>query len=164
MKYLQGLLIFTFIFSYSLTAQENSQIPDLQKLDAYFDQTARDWGIPGMSVGIVYNGELVFAKGYGLMEVGKQEKPDENTLYAIASNSKAFTTALIATLVQEGKLDWEDKVTDYLPYFELFDPWISNEVRIKDLLCHRVGLGTFSGDVIWYKSDLSSEEICSGKS
>jgi CubicO group peptidase (beta-lactamase class C family) len=62
-------------------------------------------------------------------------------------------------LVQEGKLNWDDKVQKYLPYFELYDPFVSRETTIKDLLCHRVGLGTFSGDVIWYKSDLTSEEI-----
>ncbi len=85
--------------------------------------------------------------------------PDENTLYAIASNSKAFTTAAIAQLVDEGKLGWDDKVRSYLPYFELYDPWISNEVTVRDLLCHRVGLRTFSGDLIWYRTDLSPEEI-----
>ncbi len=80
-------------------------------------------------------------------------------MYAIASNSKAFTTAIIGMLIQEGKLNWNDKVKKYLPYFELYDPWVSNEITIRDILSHRVGLGTFSGDVIWYKSDLTSEEI-----
>jgi CubicO group peptidase (beta-lactamase class C family) len=93
------------------------------------------------------------------MEAGKSTVPDGNTLYAIASNTKAFTTAMIAMLVQEGKINWDDKVKKYLPYFELYDPWVSDETTIRDLLCHRVGLGTFSGDVIWYKSDLTSEEI-----
>jgi CubicO group peptidase (beta-lactamase class C family) len=73
--------------------------------------------------------------------------------------SKAFTTAIIGMLVQEGKLDWNDRVKKYLPYFELYDPWVSHAVTVRDLLCHRVGLGTFSGDVIWYKSDLTAEEI-----
>ncbi len=149
--------LFILLIGASIFVQ--SQNADLQKLDTYFEKAAKDWGIPGMSVGIVKNGEIVFSKGYGVLEVGKPEKPDGNTLYAIASNSKAFTSAIIAMLVQEGKLNWDDKVQKYLPYFELYDPFVSRETTIKDLLCHRVGLGTFSGDVIWYKSDLTSEEI-----
>lgn len=150
--------IFTLLFVIS-TSLLFAQNVDLQKLDAYFDKTAKDWEIPGMSVGIVKDGKIVFSKGYGVLEVGKPAKPDGNTLYAIASNSKAFTSALIAMLVQEGKLNWDDKVQKYLPWFELYDPLVSRETTIKDLLCHRVGLGTFSGDFIWYKSDLTSEEI-----
>jgi CubicO group peptidase (beta-lactamase class C family) len=132
---------------------------NLNHLDNYYQQVVKDWEIPGMTVGIVKDGQLIFSKGYGVKEEGKTEKPDANSLYAIASNSKAFTTAMIAMLVQEGKLSWTDKVVDILPYFELYDPYISQLVTIEDLLCHRVGLGTFSGDFIWYKSDLTAEEI-----
>jgi CubicO group peptidase (beta-lactamase class C family) len=152
-------IIFLFIVFLSVEITVQSQNIDFEKLDAYFEKAAIDWGIPGMSVGIVKNGEIVFSNGYGVLEIGKPVKPDGNTLYAIASNSKAFTSAIIAMLVQEGKLNWDDKVQKYLPYFELYDPFVSRETTIKDLLCHRVGLGTFSGDVIWYKSDLTSEEI-----
>lgn len=147
--------LFLLVCSSFLFAQE----VDLEKLDAYFEKTTKEWGIPGMSVGIVKDGEIVFSKGYGLMEVGKTEKPDGNSLYAIASNTKAFTSAMIAMLVQEGKIKWDDKVQKHLPYFELYNQYVSSETTIKDLLCHRVGLGTFSGDVMWYKSDLTSEEI-----
>jgi len=132
---------------------------DLKKLDAYYEKALKDWGVPGMSLAIVKDGKMIFAKGYGVNETGKPEKPDENTLYAIASNSKSFTSAIIAQLVQEGKLSWEDKVKTHLPYFELYDPWVSSECNIRDLLSHRVGLGTFSGDMIWYRSTLSGEEI-----
>ena len=149
------LILPFLLISLTLVAQN----VDLEKLDSYIEKTAKEWGIPGMSVGIVQDGEIVFSKGYGVLEVSKTEKPDGNTLYAIASNTKAFTSATIAMLVQEGKLNWEDKVQKHLPYFELFSPFISQETTIRDLLCHRVGLGTFSGDVIWYKSDLTSEEI-----
>ncbi|AHM60745.1 beta-lactamase [Flammeovirgaceae bacterium 311] len=143
----------------SLHAQSKPVKVDLKKLDKYFEQVVRDWEIPGMTVGIVQDGQLIFSKGYGVKEAGKAESPDANTLYAIASNSKAFTSAIIAMLVQEGKLSWNDKVQQYLPYFELYDPYISQQVTIRDLLSHRVGLGTFSGDLIWYKSGLSAEEI-----
>lgn len=126
---------------------------DLRALDQYFAKMVENWEVPAASIGIVKDGELVFTGNYGVLEVDKNEKPDENTLYAIASNSKAFTSAIIGMLVQEGKLDWNDRVQEYLPYFEVYDSWVSEHVTIRDLLSHRVGLGTFSGDNIWYKSE-----------
>lgn len=132
---------------------------DLKKLDAYYAKALKDWDVPGMSIAIVKDGKIVFSKGYGVKEQGKPDAPDENTLYAIASNTKAFTAAIIAQLVEEGKLGWNDKVKKYLPYFELYDPYVSAETTIRDLLCHRVGLGTFSGDLIWYRSTLDAEGI-----
>ena len=152
-------LILSFLLFAGISICVNSQNVDFKKLDAYFEKAAIDWDIPGMSVGIVKDGKIVFSKGYGFIEVGKPEKPDGNTLYAIASNSKAFTTAIIAMITQEGKLNWDDKVQKYIPDFELYDSFVSRETTVKDLLCHRVGLGTFSGDVIGDKSDLNSEEI-----
>lgn len=153
------LLFGLFVFvTYSLSSQHVSKT-DLNDLDKYYKEVAADWNVPGFAIAIVKDGEIVFSKGYGLKEEGKNNIPDGNTLYAIASNSKAFTSALVAMLVQEGKLDWNDKVVDYLPYFELYDSWVSKEMTIRDLLSHRCGLGTFSGDVIWYKSDLTSKEI-----
>lgn len=157
MKNLFHALVFALI-SISLSGQSSS-LPDLNKLSAYYEQAVKDWNVPSMVVGIVKDEKLIFSKGYGTKEVGTDRTPDEHTLYAIASNTKAFTSAIIATLVQEGKLGWNDKVKDYLPYFELYDTYVSQEVTIRDLLCHRVGLGTFSGDVLWYKSNLNSEEI-----
>ena len=158
MKRLFHLTAFILIFVATLSGQTQTEI-NFSDFDAYYAEMVKEWDVPGVSIGIVKDGKLVFTGNYGAMEVGKEGKPDANTLYAIASNSKAFTSAIIGMLVQEGKLDWNDKVKSYLPYFELYDPWVSNEVTVRDLLSHRVGLGTFSGDIIWYKSDLSSEEI-----
>ncbi|MCA0931807.1 serine hydrolase [Lutimonas saemankumensis] len=152
-------LILLFIFAgQSLFAQEQSDV-DLKALDAYFAQMVKDWELPSASIGIVKDGNLVFTGNYGVKEIGKKEMPDENTLYAVASNSKAFTSAILGMLVQEGKLKWDDKVRDYLPYFAVYDDWVSEHVTVQDLLSHRVGLGTFSGDNIWYKSNRSAEEI-----
>lgn len=153
------IILLTLSFGLFTSQIGYSQEVDLKALDAYFDKITSDWDVPSMSIGIVKDGELVFAKGYGVKEVGKRGKPDKSTLYAIASNSKAFTSAIIAQLVEEGKLGWNDKVRDHLPYFELYDPWVSAHATIRDILSHRVGLGTFSGDVIWYKADLTAEEI-----
>jgi CubicO group peptidase (beta-lactamase class C family) len=117
------------------------------------------YNVPGMSVGIIYNGEVVLSEGFGVLEEGKPDKADKNTLYSIASNTKAFIAASIATLVMEGRLNWDDRVQTYLPYFELYDPCVSEMMTIRDLLCHRSGLGTFSGDVIWYRSNYTAEEV-----
>ena len=154
-----SILIIGFILVASCLFGQAETKVDLKQLDRYYEKMVEDWDIPSVAIGIVKDGKLVFTGNYGTLEEGKVGRPDEHTLYAIASNSKAFTSALIGMLVQEGKLDWNDKVKKYLPYFELFDPWISNEVTIRDLLSHRVGLGTFSGDIIWLKSELTSEEI-----
>jgi CubicO group peptidase (beta-lactamase class C family) len=136
-----------------------AQKVDYKKLDSYISKTQQDWNIPGLSVAIVKDGNIVFEKGYGTININENKKPDEHTLYAIASNTKAFTAAILAQLVEEGKVNWKDKVQDHLPYFEVYDPAVSRMVTVEDLLSHNVGLGTFSGDVIWYKSELTTEEI-----
>ncbi len=143
----------------ALTTARGQESFDASAMDQYFQDMVTAWEVPSATIGIVKDGRTIFSGQYGVKEVGKPEAPDENTLYAIASNSKAFTSALIGMLVEDGKLGWNDKVKEHLPYFELYDPWVSQAVTVRDLLCHRVGLGTFSGDVIWYKSDLTSEEI-----
>lgn len=130
-----------------------------RKLDDYFRKSMPAWETPGLSIAVVKDGQIIFSKGYGTLEMGKTAEPDGNTLYAIASNTKAFTATMMAMLVEEGEAGWDDKVKDYLPWFELYDPWVSREMTLRDLLCHRSGLGTFSGDFIWYKSDLTAEEI-----
>lgn len=132
---------------------------DLAALDAYLVQAQKDWPVPGFSVAIVKGGRVVLEKGYGVRRVGTNEPVDEHTLYAIASNSKAFTAAALARLVDDGKLSWDDRVVDHLPYFRLYDDYVSRETRIRDLLSHRGGLGTFSGDLIWYGTPYSAEEI-----
>ena len=149
-----SILFLVFAFSYGQV--------DTKALDQYYAKMVKDWDIPGASIGIVKDGKLLFTGNYGVKEVGANDAPDSHTLYAIASNSKAFTSALIGILVQEGKLDWDDKVKKYLPYFELYDTWVSEQLTIRDLLCHRCGLGTFSGDNIWYKSNASAEQIIKG--
>jgi|APTNR8051073442_1049403.scaffolds.fasta_scaffold06409_6 CubicO group peptidase (beta-lactamase class C family) len=133
--------------------------PDNKALDRYCEQAQKDWNVPGMSVGVIKDGQVVLAKGYGVAEAGKTAKADENTLFAIASNTKAFVSTSLAMLVEEGKLKWDDPVQKHLPGFKLYDPYVTAHTTVRDLLCHRVGLGTFSGDVVWYKSNYSAEEV-----
>lgn len=117
------------------------------------------WNIPGMAVAIIDDGEVVLSKGYGVKNIDTKEPVDEHTIFAVASNSKAFTAAALAQLVDEGEIKWDDKVQDYLPWFQLYDPYVSANLTIRDLLCHRSGLATFSGDLLWYGSSHSREEI-----
>lgn len=127
--------------------------------DAYIAKGMEDWQVPGMAVAVVHKDKVVFSKGYGVRELGGDAPVDTATVFAIASNTKAFTAALLAMAVDEGKLAWDDPVEKYLPWLELQDPLASQDLRVRDLLCHRSGLGTFSGDLLWYGTPYSPEEI-----
>ena len=130
----------------------------LAGLDAYVEHAMHDGGVPGLAIAIVKNDSVVFAKGYGLREMGKPDRVDPHTLFAIGSNTKAFTAAVVGTLVDEGKMRWDAPATTYLPGFQLYDPWVTREITIRDLLSHRSGLGR-RGDLLWYGSAYSRDEI-----
>lgn len=132
---------------------------DLQAIDSYVEKSRKEWNVPGLAVAIVKDGEVVFAKGYGVRDVRSGVAVDEHTVFAVASNTKSVTAAALAMLVDEGKIDWDDKVQDYLPWFQLYDPYVSANLTIRDLLCHRSGLETFSGDLLWYGSSHTREEV-----
>ena len=137
----------------------NSVFAQIQKLDEYFQKSLIEWKIPGMAIAIIRNDSVIFAKGYGVKDISKPDKVDENTLFGIASNTKAFTSASIALLVEENKLNFDDKVQKYLSYFELYNDYVSQNMTITDLLCHRSGLVTFSGDLLWYSTNYSRGDI-----
>lgn len=113
-----------------------------------------------MAIAVVRDGKTVFAKGYGIQKIGTNDRVDENTVFAIASNSKAFTTAAISILIDEGKIGgWDDPVAKYLPEFRLYNSFVSENLTIRDLVSHRVGLDTFSGDLLWYETNYTDDEI-----
>ena len=127
------------------------QSPDLAAFDKYVAHAARDWRIPGMAVAVVKDDSLVFAKGYGVVEIGKPAPATEHTRFAIGSTTKAMTVASLAMLVDEGKLKWDDRVIDYFPDFQLYDAYATRELTVRDLLTHRTGLpGT---DLLWGLSE-----------
>lgn len=128
----------------SLQAQQS---PDLAALDRYVAAAARDWHVPGLAIAVVKNDSLVFAKGYGVIEMGKAAVVNEHTRFAIGSTTKAMTSAALAMLVDEGKLHWDEKVIDILPEFRLYDSYATRELTVRDLLTHRSGLG--STDLMW---------------
>ena len=117
-------------------------------IDATVERAMQTFSVPGVAVGVVKDGTVVHAEGYGIRELGLPERIDGETLFRVASNSKAMTTAALAMLVDAGKLDWDDKVVDLIPDFRLHDPWISREFNVVDLLTHRSGLGLGAGDLM----------------
>lgn len=127
------------------------------RLDAYTAQALAAWGLPGAAVAVVQNDSVVFAKGFGVRELGKPEPITANSVFAIGSTSKAFTSASLAMLVGEGKVKWDDPVTKYLPEFQLYDPYVTREITVRDLLTHRSGLAR--GDRLWANSGFSRGEV-----
>ena len=108
--------------------------------DDFVNNSLRQWGVPGAAVAIVKDDEMVFAQGYGVREVGRDAPMDEHTIFGIGSAAKAFTAAAVAALVDDGKLHWDDPVIEHLADFQLSDPWVTRQVTLRDLLCHRTGL------------------------
>jgi CubicO group peptidase (beta-lactamase class C family) len=120
-------------------------------IDTYIGQVLKTFNVPGLSVAIVKDGKVVLAKGYGVRKLGNATPVDENTLFAIGSNTKAFTSAALASLVDEGKISWDDRVYERLPGFQMYDPYVSHEMTIRDLLTHRSGMGLGEGDLLFGK-------------
>ena len=157
MKKSRAFIFILLVFPFLVSAQTLDE--KLKEIDTYANTVMATWHGPGMAIAIVKDDKAVLTKGYGVRELGKPDKVDENTLFAIASNTKAFTTASLAILVDEGKLNWNDKVSKYLPDFQMYDPWVTNELTIRDIVSHRVGLDTFSGDLLWYDTTYSTDEM-----
>ncbi|MGZ3952561.1 MAG: serine hydrolase [Flavisolibacter sp.] len=153
--------LFTFLLLLTVFVAQAQDVPSFVKdsLDTYVQRAMTDWKIPGVAVCIVKDGKVVVSKGYGVKEIGKTDKVDENTLFMIGSNTKAFTATALAMLDADKKLSLDDKVQKWLPDFKLYDPWVAKEATIRDLLCHRLGFETFQGDFMYFDSDLSLDEV-----
>lgn len=151
-------LLLCFIWQ-PVVAQQNNNAATIARLDAYYQKALKDWNVPGMAIAIVKNDSVIFAKGYGVLSNKTGGQVDANTLFGIASNSKAYTSAALATLVDAGKIKWSDKVNKYIPYLKLYDPFVTENLNIEDLLSHRAGYKTFSGDLLWYNTTYSREDI-----
>src|SRR6476620_4120276 len=132
-----------------------------EKIDELVARTMQTFDVPGIAVAVIKDGKVVHAKGYGVRSILTNQKVDENTLFGIASNSKAFTTAGLAMLVDEGKIKWDDKVTQYIPEFKMYNDYVTKEFTIRDLLTHRSGLGLGAGDLmIWPdKNNFTTQDI-----
>ena len=152
-------IFFFTIIGLILFSNSYSQQIQLDSLDLQIHQLIKDFDIPGLSIGIVRNDSVIFSRGYGNLEIHKERKIDENTILGIGSISKSFTALTLGILVDEGKINWDDKVKKYLPYFELYTPYVTDNFTIRDLLTHRSGLNDVSGGTLWYHSDYSREEV-----
>ncbi len=151
-----GFLLATVL----LPAPTAAQPAPLEGLDEWVERAMADWGIPGLGLAVVKDGEVVLARGYGELGLEDPRPVDEHTLFGIASVSKGFTAAALALLVDDGLITWDDPVADHLPGFRLYDPGVTASVTIRDLLSHRVGVGRMTGNRLrWLPSRDRSELV-----
>lgn len=147
------------IFAILLAGAAPSVAAPPPDLDTHVEELRRKYGIPGMSVTVVEAGQPTVARGYGVRGLADQSAVDPDTIFSTGSTGKAFTTAALAILVDEGRIKWDDRVIDHLPDFRMYDAWVTREMTIRDLLVHRSGLGLGAGDLLFLpKSDLSRKE------
>jgi CubicO group peptidase (beta-lactamase class C family) len=149
-----------FLFISILSAQSWGQLTSAD-IDRLVEDAMEKFTVAGVAVGVVKDGAIVHARGYGLKSVDTGEKVDEHTSFAIASNSKAFTTAALAILVEEGQLSWQDRVVDLIPEFKMYNDYVTRNFNIQDLLTHRSGLGLGAGDLQFWPggSDFTMDDL-----
>jgi CubicO group peptidase (beta-lactamase class C family) len=134
-----------------------AQAKPLQGFDAYVTRSMVAWKVPGLAIAVVRNDSVVLAKGYGVRTLGRPDPVKPSTLFAIGSSSKAFTALVVAMLVDEGKLEWDDPATQHLPGFQMYDPYVTRELTVRDLLTHRSGLA--ASDLIVYQPQMTRDSI-----
>ena len=155
--FLVTLALGTLATSAPLYAQRASS-PSVASLDQYIQKAVTDWGIAGLAIAIVHDDSVIYERGFGVREAGKPEKVDARTLFAIGSNTKLFTATLAGMMVDAKKMSWDAPATTYLPSFQLYDPYVTREITLRDLLSHRSGLGR-RGDMLWYGSPFDRAEV-----
>lgn len=139
------------------SAQEQSVIET--KINYIVNRVIKEFQVPGVAIAVIENDKITHLKGYGVADIESGQLVNQDTIFKIASNSKAFTSAAIAILVDQGKLNWDDKVTKHLPEFKMYDPWVTNEFNIRDLLTHRSGLRIGAGDLmLWPEPTLFTRQ------
>lgn len=139
----------------SLAAQQRD--PRLAAIDAYAAKARAEWNAPALALAIVKNDSVIFAKGYGTLQAGGTRAADQHTLFAIGSSTKAFTTAALAMLADSSRLGWDDRAAQYLPGWQLGDPWVTREITVRDLVAHRVGLDR--ADFIWSGTTFPRDDV-----
>lgn len=123
---------------------------DAAALDQTVARVLKTFDVPGVGLAIVKDGAVVVAKGYGVRKLGEPTPVDGRTVFAIASNTKAFAATALGLLVEEGKIEWDAPVITYVPWFQMWDPYVTRELTVRDLLVHRSGLGLGAGDLLWW--------------
>jgi len=153
--------LFTITFLFCFSSITFCQQLSTAQIDALVQHSLKTFDVPGIAVGIIKDGKVIYAKGNGVRSLNNKMPADENTLYGIASNSKAFTCTALGMLVDEGKIKWDDKVRDYIPEFKLYSPYVTEAFTIRDMLTHRSGLGLGAGDLMFFpdSSDFVLKDI-----
>ncbi len=126
-------------------------------VDAVVQEALKAWNVPGAAVAIIRGNEVLYVKGYGVKDLRTAQPITTDTIFAIGSTSKAFTTTAMAMLVDEGKMNWDDPVRKHIPWFRLSDPLANENVTMRDIVSHRTGLSR--NDLLWYGSPWGREEI-----
>lgn len=157
-KFLLPQILVVFISSFAF-AQTKPQPLDkkIQEFDAYVQKSVKEWEVPGLAVVVVKDGNVLLSKGYGVRELATTNVVDSKTLFACASTTKAMTATCMGILVDEGKVSWNDPVVKHLPEFQLYDPFVTREITIKDLFLHDTGLG--NADFLWGIMDIPGDEV-----
>jgi CubicO group peptidase (beta-lactamase class C family) len=153
----QTVFIAFLVMAANVPGSARAQDGAIKNLDDYVVKAMHEWGVPGLAIAVVKGDRVVLAKGYGVRKLGETKPVSEHTLFAIASCSKAFTAAALSMLVDEGKIKWDDPVTKYLPSFQVDDAYVTRELTVRDLLCHRSGLARH--DWVWLGSATSRDEV-----
>jgi CubicO group peptidase (beta-lactamase class C family) len=148
MRLVKPLILCVSLVAMSVFAQTPTAVPP--GLDDYVARAMKAFEVPGISIALVKDGKVIVAHGYGVRKLGDAPAVDAQTLFGIASNTKAFTAAALGILVDEGKLEWDAPVVRYLPWFQLWDPYVTREITVRDLLVHRSGFGLGAGDLLWW--------------
>jgi CubicO group peptidase (beta-lactamase class C family) len=143
-------LALAIILTAPLTAQQAVPAAPPRDLDRYVASVMQAFEVPGIALAIVKDGKVVVARGYGVRKLGDPTPVNAYTRFGIASNTKAFTATALGLLVEAGKLRWDAPVIDYLPGFQMWDPYVTRELTVRDLLVHRSGLGLGAGDLLWW--------------
>ncbi len=158
---LLGLLLFAFTASPIFCGVSRALAPGmpeppqgieleriLREFETQVEKARIDFGIPGMAVAVIQGDGVIYAKGFGVKEVGKTDPVDPHTVFQVGSTSKAFTAALVASLVDEGKVGWKDRVVTHLPDFAMADPWVTGEFQVRDLMAQHSGMKPYAGDIL----------------
>lgn len=154
--------IFLFLFLIPFIGYSQTKVTS-HFIDSIVNVSMNKFPQAGIGIAVIQDGKVTHSKGYGISSINSGEKVDENTLFAIASNSKAFTATALGMLVDQGKLKWEDKVIDYIPEFRMYDPYVTANFTILDLLTHRSGLGLGAGDLMFFPdgADFTVDDVIS---
>ncbi|MBL7875918.1 MAG: beta-lactamase family protein, partial [Cyclobacteriaceae bacterium] len=149
------LLPLLFLLASPLCSQNLAQ--QVKEFDAYVEASRKLYEVPGLAIMVVKDGKVIHSKGYGVRQLGTNQPVDSKTLFACASTTKAMTATCMGMLVDEGKVKWDDPVINYLPDFQLYDPYVTRELKIRDLFTHNSGVG--NADFLWSIMNIPAEEV-----